>query len=54
MSVTTMLVVVLVAKSSRKKKKKSVLRLEVQKYLEDVCEPEEENGLYRFGFFLFG
>lgn len=55
MSVTTMLVVVLVVESSReKKKKKSVLRLVVQKHLEEVCEPEEETGQYRFGVFLFG
>lgn len=49
MSATTMLVV-----ESSRKEKKSVLRLEVRKYLEDVCEPEEETGLYRSGVFLFG
>lgn len=26
----------------------------VQKHLEEVCEPEEETGQYRFGVFLFG
>lgn len=45
MSVMTMLVV-----ESSRKEKKSVLRLEIQKYPEDVCEPEEETGQYRFGF----